>query len=103
MITHRRLQASANVGSLALPGPLWDRWSWQTRGRCRDYPAELFFPESEGRDGLRRREEAAKDICRQCPVIHLCREHALRTPEPYGIWGATTPRERAGTSRIELR
>jgi WhiB family redox-sensing transcriptional regulator len=30
-------------------------------------------------------------------VIAECREHAMRTPETYGIWGATTPRERAGS------
>nr|WP_226863214.1 WhiB family transcriptional regulator [Mycolicibacterium baixiangningiae] len=65
------------------------------RGRCRDYPAELFFPESGGRDGLRSREERAKDICQECPVILSCREHALHTPEMYGVWGAMTARERA--------
>jgi WhiB family redox-sensing transcriptional regulator len=92
----RRLEALENVGSLALPKPLWDSWSWQTQGRCRDYPAEMFFPESEGRDGLRSREKQAKDICRECPVVFTCREHALRTPEVHGVWGAMSARERAG-------
>jgi hypothetical protein len=45
----------------------------------------------------RAQEERAKRICRDCPVIAECREHAVRTPETYGIWGATTPRERAGS------
>jgi WhiB family transcriptional regulator, redox-sensing transcriptional regulator len=73
-------------------------WSWQLRGSCLAYPAELFFPEEEGRRTRRQREEQAKRICLQCPVLTACREHALKTPERYGIWGATTPRERGISS-----
>jgi WhiB family redox-sensing transcriptional regulator len=41
------------------------------------------------------REEArAKLICADCPVLTQCRDHALSVPETWGIWGATTPRER---------
>ncbi len=78
-----------------LPPPALDQWSWQLRGSCRDHPAEVFFPdEVRGRE-LRRREDKAKGICRECPVLAQCRQHALASPEPYGIWGATTARERA--------
>ncbi|KMO77832.1 WhiB family transcriptional regulator [Mycolicibacterium obuense] len=69
-------------------------WSWQFQGRCLDFPSDLFFPESERRSERRRREEEAKRICRTCPVLMRCREHALSVPERYGVWGATTPRER---------
>ncbi len=69
-------------------------WSWQLRGNCLDSPAEVFFPESAPRGDRRRREEQAKRICRGCPVLDLCRDHAVSAPERYGIWGATTPRER---------
>lgn len=71
-----------------------DYWSWQLRGRCLDFPADLFFPDGERRADRREREETAKRICRDCPVLTRCREHAARVPERYGIWGATTPRER---------
>ena len=71
-----------------------DYWSWQLRGSCLDSPADLFFPENDRRGDRRRREEQAKLICRECPVLAHCREHAVRVPERYGIWGATTPRER---------
>jgi WhiB family transcriptional regulator, redox-sensing transcriptional regulator len=77
-----------------LPAPLLDEWSWQQRGSCQEHSTELFYPEARGRV-LRAREERAKRICRECPVIDICREYALRAPEPYGIWGALTPRERA--------
>lgn len=71
-----------------------DYWSWQLSGRCLEFPAELFFPENDRRADRRAREEQAKNICRGCPVLLRCREHALSVPERYGIWGATTPRER---------
>lgn len=77
-------------------------WSWQLRGNCVDSPAELFFPESEPRHLRRQREEQAKLICRTCPVLDICRSHAASVPERYGIWGATTPRER-GVRRSRVR
>ncbi|QKT11580.1 WhiB family transcriptional regulator [Rhodococcus sp. W8901] len=30
-----------------------------------------------------------------CPVLTPCRSHALHGPERFGIWGGTTPTERA--------
>jgi len=79
----------------ALPIDVPDEyWSWQFQGSCLDFPTELFFPESDHRADRRRSEEQAKRICRSCPVLARCREHAVRVPERYGVWGATTPRER---------
>ncbi|WP_308208115.1 WhiB family transcriptional regulator [Mycolicibacterium neworleansense] len=78
-----------------LPPPAIDEWSWQQSGLCRDHPAEVFFPEEARGRPLRRREDAAKAICRACPVLERCRAHALSAPEAYGIWGAMTARERA--------
>jgi WhiB family redox-sensing transcriptional regulator len=75
--------------------PVLDEWTWQHYGRCQNLPSEVFFPEDTTRRGQRAHEQRAKRICLDCPVIAECREHALRTPEKYGIWGATTPRERA--------
>ncbi|HEY5843980.1 MAG TPA: WhiB family transcriptional regulator, partial [Mycobacterium sp.] len=46
----------------------------------------------------REREEQAKRICRDCPVLAVCREHALKTPEKYGVWGAMTTQERLRVS-----
>ncbi len=76
-------------------------WSWQLRARCQAFPTELFFPEEEKRKRIRReREELAKRICRDCPVRELCRDHALRTPERHGVWGAMTTRERLRVSAL---
>ena len=83
---------------LRLPPATADAWDWQLRGSCLGQPLEMFFPDDDARSSRRRREEAAKRMCRQCPVLAECRDHALRTPEHYGIWGAMTAGERARVS-----
>jgi WhiB family redox-sensing transcriptional regulator len=75
--------------------PLAEDWTWQTLGTCRQLAPEVFFPEDRGRSGLRAREERAKQICRACPVLTACREHALATRETHGVWGAMSARDRA--------
>ncbi|AEV73513.1 MULTISPECIES: WhiB family transcriptional regulator [Mycolicibacterium] len=84
----------ARIRPRGLPRPLNAEWSWQLQGRCVGYPLDIFFPECEGREGLRRREETAKLICYRCPVLTKCRDYALKTPEVHGVWGAMTARER---------
>jgi WhiB family redox-sensing transcriptional regulator len=80
--------------SVSPPRPLLDDWTWQERGSCRRSAPEIFFPEDAGRSGLRAREELAKQICRRCPVLARCREHALTVGESHGVWGAMSARER---------
>jgi WhiB family redox-sensing transcriptional regulator len=76
------------------PRPLMEEWTWQADGRCRQLEPEVFFPEDAGRTGLRAREERAKRICRDCPVLEQCREHALSMRETHGVWGAMSARDR---------
>lgn len=78
-----------------LPGPQTHHWEWQLLGACRGADHELFF-HPEGERGPRRagREAAAKAVCARCPVLALCREHALAAREPYGIWGGLAEQER---------
>lgn len=78
-----------------LPGPVADLWEWQYQGACRNLDTEQFFhPEGERGGTRRRRDDAAKAICTQCPVITQCREYALAVQEPYGVWGGLTQEER---------
>ncbi|MCG7595711.1 WhiB family transcriptional regulator [Mycobacterium sp. PSTR-4-N] len=86
--------SSAHPHGLRLPPPTQDSWSWQWRGSCRDHPIEVFFPDDPHRAVVRHKERVAKAICRECPVLQQCRDHALRTPEQYGVWGAMTAIER---------
>ena len=77
------------------PRPLLADWTWQERGSCRNMPTELFFPEDGARRHRSAKEQRAKRICRGCPVVAQCREHAVAIQEPFGVWGAMTALERA--------
>lgn len=78
-----------------LPGPVADLWEWQLDGACRDADPTLFFhPEGERGPARRKRDAAAKAVCESCPVMDLCREHALAVREPYGVWGGMSEDDR---------
>ncbi|HEY8373275.1 MAG TPA: WhiB family transcriptional regulator [Pseudonocardiaceae bacterium] len=71
-----------------LPTPITEVWDWQMKAACRGMNSALFFhPENERGEARRIREARAKAICRTCPVINECREHALRVHETHGVWG----------------
>ncbi|MQA12938.1 MAG: WhiB family transcriptional regulator [Pseudonocardiaceae bacterium] len=79
-----------------LPRPVTDRWEWQLHAACVGLGSEVFFHPSGERGAQRSaRAERAKAVCRSCPVIRECREHALAAREPYGVWGGLTEEERA--------
>lgn len=89
-----------------LPGAQVDHWEWQLLGACRACDTEMFFhPEDERGAARARRERAAKAVCADCPVLYVCRAHALRSREPHGVWGGMSEHERARvlneTSRAE--
>jgi WhiB family redox-sensing transcriptional regulator len=80
----------------ALPGPIADLYEWQFAGSCRASDPALFFPPESARGPARRkREDAARAICSNCPVLEACRAHGLRVREPYGVWGGLSEDERA--------
>jgi WhiB family transcriptional regulator, redox-sensing transcriptional regulator len=57
--------------------------------------AELFFvPDGEIRKDRLRRQRLAKSVCAQCPVRVECGDFALRSQQPFGIWGGMTEHER---------
>lgn len=78
-----------------LPGPTLDQWEWQMLGACRVEDTELFFhPEGERGPSRSGREAAAKAVCKTCPVLLECRQHALAAREPYGVWGGLSEHDR---------
>jgi WhiB family redox-sensing transcriptional regulator len=78
-----------------LPGPIADVWDWQRLGLCRGRDsAQFFHPDGERGASRGRRETAAKNVCRACPVRAECAAQALSTREPYGVWGGFTEGER---------
>ncbi|GGF11709.1 WhiB family transcriptional regulator [Williamsia phyllosphaerae] len=78
------------------PPPITGNYDWQLNANCRGLDTDLFYPATTTRGKIRERHEAAaKQICRQCPVRVACHTHAMRHHEPHGVWGGTTPRDRA--------
>ena len=73
---------------------------WTDYAACRRHDPELFFPVSEVGTGARQ-VRAAKAVCAGCPVRDACLDHALRTLPSDGIWGGTTPDERAALITAE--
>lgn len=78
--------------------PMEARWAWQIRGSCRTSDVCFFPPDGLRGNALARFEATAKAVCADCPVQRQCYTHAIRYGEPYGIWGGTTPQERARAS-----
>lgn len=75
--------------------PILDNWDWQFQGACNGVDTNKFYLE-EGMRGKNKtnREQAAVTLCNTCPVKAKCLEHALSTPEFYGVWGGSTEEQR---------
>ena len=66
---------------------------WMARGACQSEDPELFFPISASGVGLDQ-VNAAKAVCRGCPVRAACLSFGVATRQD-GIWGGTTSEERS--------
>jgi WhiB family redox-sensing transcriptional regulator len=76
------------------------RVRWWTQAACRGVDVDLFFKpdkhEAFDKAERRRREGAAKALCRSCPVTASCLAEAIRVGDRYGIRAGLTPEERRG-------
>jgi WhiB family transcriptional regulator, redox-sensing transcriptional regulator len=54
----------------------------------------FYHPDNERGVSRARREMRAKAICSSCPVRAMCLASALKTREPYGVWGGLSVEER---------
>ena len=73
---------------IELPSPM----PWHDEAACQGHPIEWWFPAIGHATAPTTRKAHA--ICAECPVRTECLEHAVMTPEPHGIWGGTSERER---------
>lgn len=77
-----------------VPRRLFEPLPWQEFARCRN-ATSLFFPaRGERLEAKARREEQARAVCGECPVVVPCREYA-RSNREYGFWGGESEEERA--------
>ncbi|MGV0807940.1 WhiB family transcriptional regulator [Mycolicibacterium setense] len=73
-----------------------ESWSWRIGARCRGEDLALFFhPDGERGQARRQRQQLAKHVCAQCPVLEQCREHSLAFRELFGTWGGLSEDERS--------
>jgi WhiB family transcriptional regulator, redox-sensing transcriptional regulator len=75
---------------------------WRTAGACLTADPDLFFPVAVGTVASKQVARALR-ICSACPVRQQCLDFAMRTREPVGIWGGTTPEQRARELRARNR
>ncbi|SKK36907.1 MULTISPECIES: WhiB family transcriptional regulator [Mycobacteroides] len=79
---------------------------WRSKAVCDPSDTESHFQTVEDlvEDGVPQElatemvayaEQRAKATCSRCPVMDKCRTWALENGEEFGIWGGTTPAERA--------
>jgi WhiB family redox-sensing transcriptional regulator len=66
---------------------------WSDRAACLTAEPETFFPVGTGGHAVDD-VAAAKAICRRCPVLDDCRDYALATRQPFGVWGGLDEEER---------
>ena len=64
----------------------WVR-EWAQRGACRKAEPDALFVAGAA-------QQAAKRVCRECPVIAECLADSLDNQTEFGIWGGMTERER---------
>ena len=71
---------------------------WRKRAACRSVDPELFFPIGKT-DGAVLQSEAAKAVCRNCPVLADCEKWVREFPQEFGVFAAMSPQERIGWTR----
>lgn len=77
----------------------WDTERWRDKAACRHTDADLFFPVGST-GGAIEQIQAAKVVCRSCPVQDDCLRFALETNQETGIWGGKDETERHGLRRV---
>ena len=76
---------------------------WRGDGACRTADPDLFFPIAVGTSVAASQIARAQRICAGCTVRQQCLDFAMRTREPVGIWGGTTPEDRIRVHRARHR
>jgi WhiB family redox-sensing transcriptional regulator len=57
--------------------------TWRADAACLGMGPAVFYPSGRGLDA---QVAAAQRVCRSCPVLRECGDHATATGEIYGVW-----------------
>ncbi len=75
---------------------------WQELAACKDQAVDMFFHEARGNHA--HVYDAAKELCRTCPVRQRCLDWACVNDIWHGVWGGlTVPERRQYLSRKQTR
>ena len=66
---------------------------WSNRAACLTAEPEQFFPVGAAASATWE-SAAAKQVCAGCEVLVECRDYALETRQPFGVWGGLDEVER---------
>lgn len=77
-------------------------WAWRDKAACLGEDTERFFPLGTTGPALDQ-VEAAKAVCRQCPVVTQCLEWALVNNQQDGVWGGLSEDQRRTLRRSRQR
>jgi hypothetical protein len=90
--------------------------SWREQGKCWGrntrgltgafdpwFPTEPVGGQPAATPLIKKREAAAADLCRGCPVIARCLEYAVEHRDVRGVWGGTLTHQRKLLRRKENR
>jgi WhiB family transcriptional regulator, redox-sensing transcriptional regulator len=86
--------------SARLPAAIGAGPAWLESASCRAVEPDVMFPDDDNVAGI----EAAKAVCRGCPVRLLCLARALALGEVrHGVWGGLSGRERQARDKSDSR
>lgn len=77
-----------------MTAPTYQEVDWSD-ALCAQTDPDAFFPEHGDPAGYGNSVEAAKRVCRLCPLQADCLDYALANDERYGVWGGTSERDRS--------
>jgi len=90
--------AIETLSTLIFTGPL----AWTTDAACVGQTDLFFAPAGERPEAREVREDLARAVCAQCPVLADCRSWARENRE-YGFWGGESEEERAAAGfRVDM-
>jgi len=81
------------MSAMAKPVLSFNGGGWRDQAACRHSDPELYFPAGSTGAALDQ-IEAAKTVCRACPVQGPCLQFALETNQEDGVWGGRDEKER---------